>query len=560
MTFQSIQAFSKHAAVKYLQSAVFIDDNIYNQDTAAPATPQEIATPQRKRAFKPIPGEPSSEGAAEVEPVAEVPQFRTKDLVNSFAKYGIVCAPYEPPTDFETGPDSEVFQLCEAADLVILDWNFNEQGFAVGTKPKELIASLISDGIAVAPHQVRLIVIYTTAPLLEAVANAVFQDLSSPGITVSWASENRLSLQAGSSRVVVLGKPNTARAGSELPSTVDEKDLADRVITEFSTMTQGILPSCALLGMAAIRRNSRRILDKFRNEMDGAFLLHRALVLESEEAFEQLPELFADEFRAVVEDEVVFPDDVTAFIAAVIGELPLGQPPSPWTTSGQQVDAVPIFQKYLSSGKEGLDAHQQCNEASKLKKHDFSKPDLLNSLKGMVSPDSGKGNDLLAALFNTRTQYSQSKRPLTLGTIIREVLPEDKEVFSICLMPVCDSMRLADGSPVSFPFWQLSPLANSKGHGIVVQLEDATYTSLMRKGKPREMFWLEKFTPTPGTGIVTAQPDGDGKFTLTAGQRTFQWVAQLKPAHAQRIAHEVAQSLSRVGLTEAEWVRLMCDR
>jgi hypothetical protein len=40
----------------------------------------------------------------------------------------------------------------------------------------------------------------------------------------------------------------------------------------------------------------------------------------------------------------------------------------------------------------------------------------------------------------------------------------------------------------------------------------------------------------------------------------IEWVGQLKPLHAQRIAHDIALGLSRVGLLEAEWLRLLCDR
>lgn len=34
------------------------------------------------------------------------------------------------------------------------------------------------------------------------------------------------------------------------------------------------------------------------------------------------------------------------------------------------------------------------------------------------------------------------------------------------------------------------------------------------------------------------------------------WVAQLKPAHAQRVAESIGRELTRVGLDESEWLRL----
>jgi hypothetical protein len=40
----------------------------------------------------------------------------------------------------------------------------------------------------------------------------------------------------------------------------------------------------------------------------------------------------------------------------------------------------------------------------------------------------------------------------------------------------------------------------------------------------------------------------------------FEWVAELKPFHAQRMAEYVSREFSRVGLTESEWLRQQVDR
>ena len=37
----------------------------------------------------------------------------------------------------------------------------------------------------------------------------------------------------------------------------------------------------------------------------------------------------------------------------------------------------------------------------------------------------------------------------------------------------------------------------------------------------------------------------------------LEWVAQLKPGLAQRVANDIGQSFSRVGVVEAEWLRLL---
>ena len=71
-------------------------------------------------------------------------------------------------------------------------------------------------------------------------------------------------------------------------------------------MHRGLLSGLALKGLSSIRKNTKRLLDKFSGELDGAFILHRALVKKSEqqEALDKLPELLADELSAILEDSL----------------------------------------------------------------------------------------------------------------------------------------------------------------------------------------------------------------------------------------------------------------
>ncbi len=174
MIAHTVAEFSREAARRYLQSAVFIDDNIYNQVTASPASGEEIQVRQLKKAIVEVDAEATDPPAQEaaVAFVAPPPPFRTKDLVGCFAEHGIVCALYEPEKNFSTDENSVVFKLCDTADLVVLDWDFNEVGLT-GGKPRELISNLIQSGNRVAPHHVRLVAIYTTTPRLSSVANSI---------------------------------------------------------------------------------------------------------------------------------------------------------------------------------------------------------------------------------------------------------------------------------------------------------------------------------------------------------------------------------------------------
>ena len=559
----SLTELSQTAARRFLQSAVFIDDKIYDRPTGRPLVPdQEEGLPRaRKSVFA---GGDQAGAPAGPAVVVEQPPFHPRDLVGSFAKEGIVCALYEPVEGFATDAASEIFKLCETADLVILDWDFFNDD---GAKMKALVVSLVKQSRETVPHHIRLVVVYTTDKSLLKVANALYEAIRAEITDVSPLEAPKLGLVTGSTRIVVFGKDGVDRIEGERPFTTKEADLATRVIQEFAAMNVGLLPSWALMGMAAVRHNAKRILDRFRGDMDGAFLLHRALVMNSEEAFDQLPRLLAEEFLAVVEDDRTLDDEAKTSVAkAAIAELIIRQPDPAWRDSkkGDAIDSAPILRSLLERGKDGLGDHQSCLEAKKL----FDKfrripPDIMQGLSRMVDPGNSDSNRRLAELFSVQTSYSDAERALSFGTVVREAAAEGTPAsYSICLMPICDGIRLTDTpNGTSFPFWVLGSnvsSGNSQGRAFVVHVAEE-FVELIASGKPRDRLWIERFAVDPKTGTVNATVENES-LLFVGKKKRLAWVAQLKPLHAQRIANDVGQALSRVGLTEAEWVRLLCER
>ncbi|MDR4493681.1 MAG: response regulator receiver domain [Nitrospirales bacterium] len=551
MTFQSISDFSLLATKQYLQSAVFIDDEIYNENPTTPDS-EEIVVRRPKVVMQIAGGSADllSERKTKEEPTPvadDMPKqnFRKKDLVGSFAEHGIVCALYEPEENFETGEDSTVFKLCQTADLVILDWDFHEDGVK-GEKPKALIENLIKNGNSVAPYHVRLIAIYTNTPSLQSIANSLFQHLNKAQLEPE-PIECQFRLQAGSSRVIILGKTGgVPRRDEEESFTISEKELADRLLSEFSYMNFGILPSCALLGMATVRHNSARILDKFRANLDGQFLLHRALIRGSEEAFDQLPELLGDEFRAVIEDSYYSPEDVTKFVADTSAVIEVSPPSPPWKIKGRSCDVV-LKEFWVKDN----DLLKPLMKREKADPDDGDQPkNPIEKIAVMCSVNDGDAHSRFAALLTIRTQYKTKYRNLGFGTIL---LDRSNGKYSVCIVPPCDSLRL--NCETNFPFWYLTQ--SKSGHPIIFQCPDGKWRNLTFKvGKPSQYMWFGKFLPDAEKKIVRVTKDDDEKYIFKSGVKEFEWVAQLKPSHAQRIANTIGQQLSRVGLAEAEWARM----
>jgi hypothetical protein len=541
----AILDFARESARRYLQSVVFVDDEIYLSPSEKVAAVQAI--PSTMNVFRASPS-PAITKPSEAEPAvaaeAEKPPFHPKHLVESFAKERMVCALYEPAKGFTTGTDSEIFRLCERADIVILDWDlYNEDGRNI----LPLISGLVSQSQTTVPHHVRLCAIYTTKPDLIRVTNQVFEHLKSNNLSVEVKGDT--ALVAGASKIIALGKPTVGRGADQKKAEVAEADLAQRIIDEFAAMHEGILPSMALHGMAAIRASSKKILDKFHQELDGAFLVHRGLLLPADDAFEQVPELLAEEALAVMIDHRLDPEKTKTLAEDAIQSTDMK---IAWETKEGKLEANAgqIARTILKEGP-----------AAVKKDFDLEKKSgwMIDALHTAMDGDKNSARKRLAALYNTRTQYSDEKH-LSFGTIVRKQTT-DGPSYSVCLMPLCDSVRLSnkDGKAYDFPFWKLrTSNSGASARGVVVELPEGGFVELFLMGKPRDQLWMEKFKAgTKGTVIAVSN---EQKNILAGPAIELEWIAQLKPAHAQRIAQDIGNSFSRVGLIEAEWLRIKSER
>lgn len=542
----SAQEFALTAARKYLQSVVFVDDEIY-VPVPAEAIKADVGIAAAAMRVFAKPMQPTAEEGKKPTEKKEARDpnggglYHPKYLVESFARERMVCALYEPAKDFPTSADSEIFKLCERADVVILDWEFHKEP---GRKVMELVGGLVAAAQTTVPHHVRLCAIYTSTPNLKHVAQQIYDHLHSLQLDVK--TDGDYNLNAGSSRIVVLGKPSTGRPKDQAKAAeVAETDLAQRIIQEFAMMHEGILPSMALHGLASVRTNTKKILDKFRRDMDGAFLAHRGLILPGDDAFEQIPELLAEEALAVMVDNRIDQDAAKKLAEKTIDSLDIK---TVWATkNGTASEPGKLAVKLLKEGPE------------KVRRKVHLDPIVLKGLHDDMDAGKASAKERLAALYTSRTQYGNT-RALEFGTVVRYSAEVEGFAYAICLMPLCDCVRLKKNEWYRFPFWELR--VDNKGassKGIVVELPAKEgFVELFSMGKPRDQLWLDDFQ-AGASKTVTAVVD-EGKFFFKGKTRQMEWIAQLKPSHAHRIAQDIGTSFTRVGVLEAEWLRLKADR
>ena len=573
----TISEFSRNAVCRYLRSVVLIDDNLFNarerhfrqDDLDLDGPPflilnnDDVAPDLATMTF----------GANENERRADDNWVDTRSVTDGFAKEGIVCGVYEPKEFPETNFESDdnfktLLNVCTNADVFILDWHLfrgNQNENAVANLLKYILRE---DNRNTSPKPVRFCAIYT-AERVDAICDKVYTECKQIESSARQDVDAR-KVYAGGLTVCIYAKEEATSPGA-----VAAKDLAERIITDYAKAYEGILPAMALRGIASIRNNAKRILDKFPREMDSALLVHAGLTLEDPSVVEDVLVLLTDEVKSVLHDMAGFGNDVYALLIETLKKTD----EAVFASLAENADlvkpgvaAIQIKQYIVKSFESGgfVSDSPFTEQAYDCVSHKADKK-LLSELQNVVVSavgDVGRYKPgALSKLFCLRTVYSD-KRVLKPGTIIRDTRTG---AYHICLMPLCDSLRLGD-EKIFFPFWKLSKADDheiGKAHGVVVDDEAGNIACLCLKGKIRNRMTLWRFkaenvvafTKEGSKYVISESPKGQPTQGGTAQPPSkFEWVAELKPFHAQRMAEYVSREFSRVGLTESEWLRQQVDR
>ena len=468
-------------------------------------------------------------------------------VINGFADIGSVCAVLNsaPGDEFH----ERTVKTARRADIVILDWKIHE---SVGDAALNVMRDILQED----RQRLRLMAFYTGEPDLHEifkrikdVATEFYEDdelLVSDGFRIS----------KGPLHIVVLAKQGTLNdLQPELRNQeVAESQLADRLANDFAQMTGGLIRNCAVEGITAIRDNAHRILAKFEESLDPAYLGHRLLLPHPPDAEDHLVEALGSELISVLEENRLGAcADVDAIESWLEQREHEGLGISDrFSFSGAQ-KAVDRWRDLLSRGIDdpnaifpiGVGKIQMRKQATEA----FAK-DTEAALRS---------NRRFAALLQLKTRYPGRPPRLSIGSLL-STREDDEDRYFLCLQPKCDSVRLS--ASVGFPLIPLIPLEDvevgNQGTSLRLVLETSKdqWKDFGIKPKPSELS-IRTFKPgldPPGEVVATGMQDGSFFFEDEAGKK-YRWMAEMKDEHALGIAGEVASALARPGPNDAEWLR-----
>ena len=521
MSFPS-QSYER-AAARFIQTAVIVDDEA-QIGGGTPSKPLKT------------PGRSSSTGTLAETTETSLPGIHSLDaraLVNAFAEREVICGVIVPQKD-DGAANGRVVSTAKQADIVVLDWRLNGDS---GEEALSMLKNILKDD---ADERVRIIAVYTGEQGIVEIGKEIERHFNKSGRKFK-RSNLGVVLSHHHSRIVIYAKSGTQLTSALTGRSISEKELPERLIADFAEMTKGLLPSIALTGLAAIRKNTHKILDKFQPELDPAFLAHRAGLPVPEDSQQHMVDQLASELHAVLEDATA--KENPAGMAAVQAWLRKKAGPNR-IFDFEQTKKLPL-DKAIDLLKEGWDKQKPTDLSSK----EISK---LASIFAQEDDTENKLDKQLAWMFNFRTVFGSTDRILNFGTVLKRSPKDGREEYLICMRPKCECIRLKGEE-----FFPLLPLIEPKKGS--VQLVLCTGNNAYRRLSVDTNLSngsLVEFSPKRIQGQVVATRNGAGGFFFRSTDCVdYEWLGELKAEFAQRVAHHFAAGLSRVAVNNSEWLR-----
>jgi hypothetical protein len=567
---------SEEIARKFLQTIMVVDDRAYFEPRESPVKHTKLITP----GFPPLTGRSiedldeettfldesegdasSEEGVADAGDAGLGPeddkahQLNAKKLIEDFAERGVVCAVIRPEDVEVEALGVKVYPLAENSDIVVFDWVLGSD--IGGEKVKELIGRITKNS-SEEEKRLRLIVVYTGQLNLADITNQIKRALKKDqGLNVK--KENPYTLVSGPVRIAVYAKGyvRTPRANEELAARIIPIErMPDTLIGEFTDMTMGLVSNVALQSLAALRSNTHHILSKFHPGIDAPFLSHRAMLKQPGDAGNLLVYLIGAELTAILDgaevsraaDEYKGDDIIRAWLEKkeLDGHT--------FATKFPTASPASILDDVCKLLRKGIEDDSLREELKAFKKHPHKK-----ELTKKFCDAKASAVDLehqFAILTSVKSDYRVRPPALMPGTLLKETRRIDnhkKTFYWVCIQPVCDSVRVTERR--AFPLLELKVVEENSNFNLVLPERKKGYVHLKTIYSPYRSR-MEEFDPSDdGLQMVRAEVRKSGYYFKTAKGKSYQWVAELKFEHAQRIVNEYAAKLSRVGLDESEWLR-----
>ncbi|MBT7349180.1 hypothetical protein HN803_00070 [candidate division WWE3 bacterium] len=530
---------SRSIAKNFIQSILFVDDKVHNPDQG------------------------------------DHP-FDVKLVIEQSVTRGLIAAAFAPKHHDDI---STIVEVGRKADVIVLDWRMDfpdntDQGldddeaedvadsrgdFAVNAIKNLIIKTECGETV----DQLKLIFIYTGETGLQAISSRLNTEFA------DFTKLDEFTFSCGGIRISIWAKEILSSSFRHIPENKKRlrtyTQLLDEMPIEYATVSSGLLSNTCLAALASLRNNTYKLLARFTPSLDPAFVAHRAMLHCPDDAGELLKETICGELNSILTDEDIAKQVSSTIIDEWMSsrnfidnkiKVKKGNDTTPPTTITidnarrklwQRNGYIALLTREQNTEREPLLNVKEINkcERDELKKHAVASftPQNFNS---------DNFNEEFSILTHHKRNYlSTANSPsLSLGVMVKE-----NDRYLLCIQQRCDSVRIPDGEKRKFLFLPMKK--NNQNFDVLFNNGGRGYVKLSTCYKECHALEIIEFVALERSGIVQAQKE-EGVFNFTGGsdnQIKYQWILDLKEAHAQRIANNFAAQLARVGIDESEWLR-----
>jgi hypothetical protein len=517
---------SKEIANEFIQNIVFIDDEANN-----------------------------------VEVVDGDHQLNSSEITKGFAKSQKICAVYNPSSEADI---VDLISICKKADIVVLDWKIDlikpvvegqeevdeEIDDPRGRYTIQIIRDILLDE-ETGKDSLKLIIVYTGETDLRGITKSIFDALNS----ISGIQRDDFSVFTKNFRILTIGKPMLlAKHSAEIADRIiGWNQLPDFILKEFTTMTSGLLSDTVLKALIAIRRKAFRLLKTFSPSMDPAFLGHKALLPNPEDAEEQLLDIIGSEIKSILKsfdtNHYISTDTIKSYIEGTLEDKKYpfalcNKETFPSIEIPEEIDRAALnkfvevgieeyFLKKNTPFPERVSFSNQCHQVI---------ADFYSASKTIAK----ESNRQFALLTSVKTNYNSKVAPmLTQGSILKKT----DNTYWLCLQPKCDAIRIENTR--EFFLASLKKIDNEQSKFDIIVFYKGEYLFF----KVIYSIFKAKLLNFKANKNRTVRGVFNNGNILIMGNPNMEWIGELKNDFSQSISNNFAAGLSRVGMDHSEWLR-----
>ena len=476
-------------------------------------------------------------------------------ITRAFSQEGKTCGFYAPKSQ----EDIEICkQLVVKPDIVVLDWDIDlkretplskeeetqdDEADYMGHNSLELLKAIVSDA---KDEKLKVVFIYTG----EIGLNSIVSDITNTLGDTFKKDEDGYEVSSDNVHIIVRLKPDSkvSHTGFE-KYVVPYRDLPKVVIAVFAKYVCGLMPCFAMKSMTAVRKSSAKILKVYNAGLDPELLGHQMALHNPTDVRVYL----ANSLGSAISDLIISDKEIDTDNWAYQWIENQFQTERTISVVGQNIRATSSSVKLFFDSRFISDnARERVNSSFLVNCSSKKERELIFGLSAVFHKDKERVAEAkygFAALSHYKNLLSSStiEHILTLGTIVNR-LEDDK--YYLCIQQRCDTSRVPIGGMrfVFLPLYKEKPVnlfgAISLGPNNVLYI---------KRSSSNAVFFT--FAPKEDKRPVVAEFDNK-KFIFKSSDGLFEWQCELKDIIAQRIVSAFAGFFARVGVDEAEWLRV----